>query len=367
MTEQAAPKRIEGLDALRGFALWGICVVNLPLIARSWDSYRQLPETASARGALFVNSLLFEAKFFTLFSFLYGIGIAVLQHREGTAFLLRRFLGLIVAGFLHAILLFPGDILLSYGLLGLFFLPLSRMHNRALLVTAIFCMVISGMTYTFLGVMSQANAAIPPTNYTTSYASVVASNLHVYPVSLGYVMLFNWPGALAMICLGYLAERRQWLAKIRLTAFSSLFALAGVTGSLLYASAASWQLKQYMPVGMLAMALTAPLLSLFYAQVILTLAEKTTAWLTKALTAAGRLSLTNYVTQSLLAGIIFHGYGFGLYNKLSYDGLFLVATGIYLATIGFSLLWLRYFSTGPLEWFLRSLSHWQLMPMRSAG
>ena len=118
MTEQAAPKRIEGLDALRGFALWGICVVNLPLIARSWDSYRQMPETAMARAALFANSLLFEAKFFTLFSFLFGIGIAVLQHREGTAFLVRRFLGLILLGFVHAVLLFPGGIFLSLAPIG---------------------------------------------------------------------------------------------------------------------------------------------------------------------------------------------------------------------------------------------------------
>lgn len=364
MTEQAAPKRIEGLDALRGFALWGICVVNLPLIARSWDSYRQMPETAVARAALFTNSLLFEAKFFTLFSFLFGIGIAVLQHREGTAFLVRRFFGLILLGFVHAVLLFPGDILLSYGLLGLVFLPLSKMHTRALWVTAITGLVISGMTYTFLGVMSQANTALPATNYTSSYALAVWSNLNVYPVSLGYVMLFNWPGALAMICLGYLAERRHWLANIRLSAFSSLFALAGIAGSLLYATAATWQLKVYLPVAMLAMALSAPLLSLFYAQVILSAAAKGMVWLKAPLSAAGRLSLTNYVLQSLLAGVVFHGYGFGFYNKLSYDGLFLVATAIYLTGIGFSLLWLRRFSTGPLEWFLRSLSHWQNMPLR---
>lgn len=366
MSEPKQQKRIEGLDTLRGFALWGICVVNLPLIARSWDSYRQMPETAMARAALFTNSLLFEAKFFTLFSFLFGIGIAVLQHREGTAFLVRRFLGLILLGFLHAVLLYPGDILLSYGLLGLVFLPLSKMHTRALWVAAITGLVISGMTYTFLGVMSEANPAIPATDYRSGYANVVASNLHLYPVSLGYVMLFNWPGALAMICFGYLAERRHWLAKIRLTAFSSLFALAGVAGSLLYATAATWQLKAYMPVAMLAMALSAPLLSLFYAQVILFAAAKGIAWLKIPLSAAGRLSLTNYVLQSLLAGMLFHGYGFDLYNRLNYDGLFLVATGIYLTGIGFSLLWLRCFSTGPLEWFLRSLSHWQNIPLRSS-
>lgn len=362
--EPKMSERIQGLDALRGFALWGICIVNLPLIARSLESYRQIPETSTARAGLFVNSLLFEAKFFTLFSFLFGIGIGVLQRRESTSFLLRRFFGLIVLGFFHAILLFPGDILLSYGLLGFIFLPLSRMHKRALIVTATFCLLISGMTYTFLGVFSQVNAPLPQTNYLGSYATALASNLHVYPLSLGYVMLFNWPGALAMICLGYLAERNHWLNRIRLNLLSVLLVFTGVGGSLLYASSATWQWKQYLPTAMFIMAVSAPLLSFFYAQLVLTISGKGTTWLTRGLTAAGRLSLTNYVLQSLLAGVIFHGYGSGLYNRLSYDGLLLAATAIYAATVIFSILWLRYFSTGPLEWLLRSLSHWQVMGFR---
>lgn len=363
-TDSKAPDRIQGLDALRGFALWGICVVNLPLIARSLESYRQMPETSTARAALFVNSLLFEAKFFTLFSFLFGVGIAVLQNREGTAFLLRRFLGLMILGAAHAILLFPGDILLSYGLLGLVFLPLSRMHHRAILVTAIFCLAISAMTYTLLGAMSQANTPLPQTDYSHGYSTALLSNLKVYPLSLIYVMLFNWPGALAMICLGYMAERKGWFKHMRLTPASALYLLAGIGGSALYANAATWQWKQAMPFAMLLMAVSAPILSLFYSQAILTLAGKGHGLVTRALTAAGRLSLTNYVLQSLFAGVVFHGYGFGLYNKISYDGLLIAATAIYLTTMCFSILWLRTFSTGPLEWLLRSISHWRVMPLK---
>lgn len=357
--------RISGIDTLRGFALWGICVVNLPLMARSWDSYQKMPETAAARAALFINSLFFEAKFFTLFSFLFGIGLYILDKREDTPFLLRRFLGLIVLGFLHAVFFFPGDILLSYGLLGLVFLPMRRMDNRALTVSAVFCLVISGMTYAFLGVMSQANLQPPVTNYAAGFGAVIASNLHVYPISLGYVMLFNWPGALAMICLGYLAARDNWLGRIRLSVFSLLFLLTGVAGSLLYANAAVWQLKQYMPAAMLLMAFTAPVFSLFYAQGIFSLtANRRMKPVVTALAAAGRMSLTNYALQSILAGILFYGYGFGFYNRLSYDGLILVATAIYLSGISLSLLWLKFFETGPLEWLLRSFSHLELMPLR---
>ncbi len=354
-----------GIDVLRGFALWGICIVNLPLIARSWESYRQIPETGSARAALFINSLFFEAKFFTLFSFLYGIGLHILHKREDAGFLLRRFLGLILLGFLHAVFFFPGDILLSYGLLGLFFLPMRRMHNRALAVSAAFLLLMSGATYAFLGFMGQANPQFPVTHYTGGFGAVVMSNLHLYPISLGYVMLFNWPGALAMICLGYLAARSNWISRIRLTPVSTLIVLTGVGGSMLYATVAVWQLKQYLPMAMLLMALTAPALSLFYAQSIFSLnASQRLKRALHPLAAAGRMSLTNYVLQSVLAGTLFYGYGFGLYNRLSYDGLFLVATGIFLSGITLSLIWLKYFQTGPLEWLLRSLSHLEVMQLR---
>lgn len=362
-----ASVRLKAIDALRGFALLGICIVNLPLLARSWDSYQRIPETSFARAAFFANSLLFEAKFFTLFSFLYGIGIYILVKREGSVFLLRRFFALILAGALHAILLFPGDILLSYGILGFLFLPLSRMHTRALLVTAVSCLIVSGATYAFLGILSQHNYAAPPTNYAT-YGAVVTSNLNVYPYALGYTMLFNWPGALAMICLGFVAARENWLSKLRLNRFSALMFAAGIAGNLLYANAAVYQLREYMPVAMLAMAYTAPLLSLTYAEAIFSLSEW--AWarrLVTAFSAAGRLSLTNYVLQSLIAGIIFHGYGVGLYNKVSQGGLIFVSLGIFVLQLALSDLWLRRFDTGPLECLLRSFSHLTLMPLRRSS
>lgn len=363
-TQRDDYSRIFAVDALRGFALLGICVVNLPLIARSWQSLMQAPATAGGRLGLFLNSLFCEAKFFTLFSFLFGVGIYYLHRRESTAFLARRFFALIVLGFLHAMLLFPGDILLSYGVIGLLFLPLRRLHHRALLVSAVCCLVLGVFTYWLLGILALATPAMPVTNYGGPYSAAVHSNLTVYPVSLGYVLLFNWPGALAMVCLGYLAAREHWLARLRLNVFSTLLIAAGLAGSLLYANAATYQLKQLMPLAMVLLAASAPLFSIFYAQLIFSLATaRPCSPLIAALSAAGRMSLTNYLLQSLIAGVFFHGYAFGLYDRLDHGGLILVSLAIFVAEILFSLLWLRYFQTGPVEWLLRSFSHLRRMPI----
>lgn len=356
--------RVIAVDALRGFALLGICIVNLPLIARSWQSLLQAPPTAGGSVGLFINSLFFEAKFFTLFSFLFGVGIYYLHRRESTAFLARRFFGLIVLGFIHALLLFPGDILLSYGVIGLLFLPLRNLHHRALLVAAVCCLFLGGFTYWLLGVLTLATPVFPATHYLGTFTATVQSNLLVYPVSLGYVLLFNWPGALAMVCLGYLAGREHLLHRLRLNIYSTLLFAAGLAGSLLYAHAATYQWKQLMPLAMLLMAASAPLLSAFYAQMIFSVTGQwQTSLAVRMFTAAGRMSLTNYLLQSVIAGLLFHGYGFGLYDKLDHGGLILVSFAIFVSELLFSLLWLRRFQTGPVEWVLRSFSHLRRMSL----
>ena len=119
-----------------------------------------------------------------------------------------------------------------------------------------------------------------------------------------------------------------------------------------------------MPLAMVFLAVSAPLFSIFYAQLIFSLATAMPGSpLIAALSAAGRMSLTNYLLQSLIAGVLFHGYGFGLYDRLDHGGLILVSAAIFVVEILFSVLWLRYFQTGPVEWLLRSFSHLRRMPI----
>jgi len=118
-----------------------------------------------------------------------------------------------------------------------------------------------------------------------------------------------------------------------------------------------------MPQAMLLMAITAPVLSLAYAQLIFSLARSGNR-VTDLLAAPGRMSLTSYLAQSVIAGLIFHGYGLGYYNYLSYGGLLLVSAGIFVFNILFATLWLLIFESGPAEWLLKSFSRWRWQRLR---
>lgn len=353
-------QRIGSLDALRGLALYGICIVNLPLFARSWESFYQPPKDFWAQAGILVNSGLFDGKFFPIFSFLFGAGMYFLLQGGSTAILIRRLVGLLIFGVAHGFLLFTGDILVSYAMLGFLFLFLRNRSVRTLILIAAGGFVLSGAAYFTLGLYSQTPPSIPPTNYLGNYSEVLRSNVRVYPLSLVFVALYNIPAAFAMFCLGYLTMREGWLSRIRAGGWTIVWLLIGLAGNLFYAGATAFHQKQIMPWAMLALAWTAPLLSTAYVQLMLSWAASGIAVAPlRVLAAAGEMSLTNYLMQSLIAGILFHGYGFALYNKYSMAALLLVSTAIFASQILFSVAWLKFFRCGPAEWLLRTFARWQ--------
>jgi uncharacterized protein len=141
MTQQ----RIPALDNLRGIALFGILVVNVPFFFYpdgTFGTYalQHFPGTIN-RAAEFVATWLFDGKFILIFSFLFGWGLHSLMQREGfEPRYYRRLLGLLIIGVLHGVFLFVGDILVTYAILGL---PLFWMRNWSVkrLVKAAACFV----------------------------------------------------------------------------------------------------------------------------------------------------------------------------------------------------------------------------------
>jgi uncharacterized protein len=88
--------------------------------------------------------------------------------------------------------------------------------------------------------------------------------------------------------------------------------------------------------------------------------------LQRGLAAAGQMALTNYLTQTLICTTLFYSFGFGLglYNQLERIELYMIWAAIITVQICWSVLWLRYFRFGPFEWLWRSLTYWQIQPLR---
>jgi uncharacterized protein len=92
--------------------------------------------------------------------------------------------------------------------------------------------------------------------------------------------------------------------------------------------------------------------------------SKIVPWLMKALSDVGQMAFTNYLMQSIICTLIFHGYGFNLFGKLSYHQLYYVVGAVWIFQIIFSVIWLKYFRFGPFEWVWRSLTYWRKQPMK---
>ncbi|MCU0493237.1 MAG: DUF418 domain-containing protein [Chloroflexaceae bacterium] len=397
-----ASQRLDALDILRGFALFGILVVNLPFFAQ--PIYRIFTGTHIVtwydQAAAALVALLFEAKFYVLFAWLFGYGLATQLARAssdqvapGPRFA-RRLVGLLLFGVLHATLLFVGDILVSYVILGALFWLLREWTDRGLLRFAAVMLGVAVLGRLVLAfaqgtsdpaatVQLDALAAEAQRNYLGTFAMAAEQRVNDLVVFYLFTPFFNWPTILAMFALGLVAGRhgllrdsvRFWGLARRALPWA---ALVGLGGNLLYvvlfyggfANAADPLVSA---LALSAEAIGAPALTFCYVCGILWLAQQPT-WgrLLAPLRFTGRMSLTNYLAQAIICSFLFNGWGLGLYGQPGPLACLLLAPLIYSLQLGLSALWLRYFRVGPDEWLLRSWTYlrwqpWRVRPQLAAG
>ncbi|WP_298252046.1 DUF418 domain-containing protein [uncultured Arthrobacter sp.] len=371
-----ATDRVAAVDALRGFALLGILLVNIWYFADSTTlSGGPLPATASAPNLAvrFLVTTLFEGKFYLLFSLLFGYGSAVLRDRAGgqAVHLTSRRLGfLAVLGILHGATLFYGDILLTYALAGSLLLATRSLAPRvelllAVAITAAMALLLVSSALltgpaeaaaTAVGDSAVEDPAVGP-------AGALAANAATYGVIGINVVVFQGPLALAAFYAGSalaawgvlrpsappkpLLRRLVLLtlpAGLVLSAGQAWLALRGDDGSTLLASGIS--------------VLVSPLVTIGYAAgFLLLLGTRPGRVVSRVLAPMGRLSLSNYVAQSALLGLVFTGYGLGLQDRLPAVVVVLVGVAVYLVQAVASRLLLRRFASGPLEWALRRVTY----------
>ena len=370
-------------DQLRGFALLGIIVVNMPFLAVSnigiWEM--QL-SNLSDKVVAFLIMALAQGKFYLLFAFLFGYSLTLILKSRSTNSIkmyLRRLVGLALLGAGHAYLFFIGDILMSYALLGIVLLLFIGRSMRTVLFASVFSYLIGLVLLTLvffetLGTESSAGGFISNPDaldkaLTGSFLDSVVGRANAIPEALLVQLFINWFPAMSMFLLGLAAGRIGLLSDP--TKNKTLWrkcVILGVFVGLPAGIASAWlALVPEDPNGVYGIAgvvvgfALAPALSAGYVGAIALLSHRRFMSYTEP---AGRMSLTGYLGESILLAAIFCGWGLGLFGLLSLTQALIVALSVWIALEIFAKLWLRNFAYGPFEWILRSWSKLEIATFR---
>jgi len=404
----APGERALQLDVLRGFALLGIFLMNIEgMVGPLNDALtgldpRLLGADRVVDAAIF---LLVQGKFFTLFSLLFGAGfVMILQRAEarggaGGWLYLRRLLVLLGIGLVHALAIWSGDILVMYALIGLVLLtlfrhtPTSRLPKWALVFYSV-PVVFTGLM-ALLGLLMQADpqaaaafqrglddGRIAMEEATEaqrlaygsgSFAEASAQRLADLRMMFEWFIMFG-PMVLGMFLIGAWFMRSGVLMQPeRHLAFYRRLQRAGFLFGLPLVAGAFWLMPTF-DFGRMDMTVALASAGQQYGSLLLCLAYLSTlvlalqaphwrqrlAWLAPA----GRMALSNYLLQSLIAVGVFYGYGLGYFEQLprAWQPVFVAA--VFVAQVQASHWWLARFRFGPAEWLWRSLTYLRPQPMR---
>jgi len=374
-------ERIQILDILRGFAVFGILAINIGGFASPafYPGYLP-PEYLPWYDQLAEMLMLFfaEGKFYTIFSFLFGLGFSVqlaraeAKGRDVRSFYPRRLWVLLGLGLLHTVLFWIGDILRHYALLGFALLAFRNRSNRTLAIwSGIFFALsfvilvliggptgggdVEGMPMDVVAMARQAYAS-------DSFFTVAIFQVFAGVISFIIIALAQGASVMALFLLGLLVgrmklfeqlpERRTLLKKIAL--WGLLIGLA-FNALLVFAENPWW--------ASLGFIIGAPALAATYISGLSLLSLRGRgAKLLAPIGQVGRMALSNYILQSVVCSLIFNGYGLGLFEKVGAAGLWGITFAIYLVQIPLSAWWLSRFQFGPLEWVWRSLTYGQKQP-----
>jgi uncharacterized protein len=384
---QEPSERIDAIDILRGIALFGVLMVNLVTEFRV-DLFQQfLPAAGPASGLNHAVEagvgIFLELKAFALFSFLFGVGLAIQFERlERTqrrlVLLVRRLLVLLGIGLFHLFFIWNGDILTEYALLGLVALPLLYLSNTWLLTLALLLLLF------YMGLPH----SLPPDFFWPSsdwlQRHVIAAN-HAYTSnSYADVLQFSWqeipyivsllvaiaPRTVALFLLGAVAWRTGLLREPErhrrlLWGMAATGLLVGTALSLLEAVSPSspWSGLAHMWDNL--SPLSPVILAMGYMGVVVALVSLTRARRALAVFGPlGRMAFTNYLMQSIIFGWIFYGFGLGYFGKLGAAVAMGLGVAVYGGQIVLSRWWLRRYRFGPVEWLWRTLMYGARQPLK---
>ena len=377
------------LDIVRGVAVIGILVINILSFALP-EAARFDPTAVDAgladRIVWAVGWVAFENKMRGLFSLLFGASLLVVADRAratgrpARAVQGPRLLVLLALGAAHGILIWDGDILVLYALVGVVALPFTRLDAEglrrgavtALAVAALMAATIGAGSYAMEREAAASPAAIegPVAPHGATWTGEVRARAAAFPKDETIELVAFGPDTLGLMLLGMILIRSGLLTggwerrrAVRLATWT------GLAGAVPLSALVAWLWASGLPrpwltVGFFALSYPFNIaLTVAWAAGLSAWASAASGWLPRALEATGRMAFTNYIATSIVMTTIFYGYGGGLFGQVSRVGtLAFVALGAALM-LGWSRPWLTRFSYGPLEWLWRSASRGRLQPM----
>jgi uncharacterized protein len=376
--------RIEAIDILRGLALFGILVINLDTEFRVTFFEQFLPPPASVpldRAVAAFLKMAIEFKAFSLFAFLFGIGLAIqFEHLAGRSdrlmLLVRRLLALLAFGLIHLTLIWNGDILTEYALAGFVVLPLLFASRGVLALSAcaalLFFLALPWLPISF-GFPDRAwliaHVAAARELYTHgTFSTILAFRVSEIPY-IAPLHAYVFSRTVALMLFGALVWRSGLIAdasrhgKLLGGAAIVLTGLGALLTLLVSNALEPIGLALAGPAATLAATLLPVVLAIGYAAAAIWFVSCTRyRWLLAWAAPVGRMAFTNYITESVLLGLLFYGYGFGLMGRLGTAAGLAVALAVYSAQVLLSRWWLQSHLFGPLEWLWRTIMYGKVQP-----
>ncbi|MGG3738247.1 DUF418 domain-containing protein [Aeribacillus pallidus] len=380
-------ERILSLDVIRGMSLLGIFLVNIlsfhsPIMYTNPYEWWDYGDSKVFRWI----DILVQGSFYPLFAMMFGMGLYMLYERSikrGVPFYsiaTRRLLMMLLIGILHVTFVWFGDILITYALIGLFTILFIKVSPKALLWTSgLLFFLINGLLFVSLYGVSLVNPY-----KVTIWTDIenVKQSIEVYTTgSFMEITRQRWmdwyyvngPQSIIMLVstifpfmlFGAAVGKYRWVEKVVewRTHWGITSIICMTIGFLLkmtpyvFEGNYVWMYVQDIFGG--------PILAIGYGAFIVWMVSfKPIHRFGHPFAATGKMSLTNYLTQSIVSSIIFYSYGLGLYGNVSLSTCVFIVISIYLMQVVASEWWLWKFQRGPMEWLWRLVTYRQRIPLK---
>ena len=395
------------MDALRGFAILGIFIANLGFLSHYQGSDKAgawlFPGSDDTMS--FFHHWLIEGKFYSIFSLLFGWGIALQVKRgldkgvDALPTVKRRLCIMLLLGAIH-LLIWIGDIVFFYALLGFILLPFRKFSNKTLLITAVILILSPIVLYWLKMTFPVLNYPAELLNQTGdqlgeklngiksqatyidfmqhgSWFDHLKNNISGFFYRYGYLIFVSRiPKVLGMFLIGYVIGRSDFYKNL-VQNKKVVYWIIGL--GLLIGLPANYQLAYYMSnfeddyFGLkingwyetIAYALGVVPLALSYVGLLM-LSFQTTIGnkILLLISPVGKMAFSNYLMHSLIGNFVFLGAGLGYMGQVGPVYLTLFAILVFVFQIILSTIWLTYFQYGPIEWVWRSLTYNKRQPFR---